>query len=189
MRDKKESIHQFILELEREKNRERAVREKLLRENFLGSTEQLPTSQLESFNIPAEVSTKETRLLSGRNQPTDKKQESDLSVTEHVEIGNLVIQPFKAGVFAFKQKGCHLKTELEISSVLAAFSFISTIVLLRMDALINQNLYSYGHQVLKGIIPYWIAFNTTLGMFWAIVTAAILFRMYASTHKQMTTDE
>jgi len=204
MRDKNKGIYQFIIELERKKNRERALREKLLREDFLnrerafrerllredflGSTEQLPTSQLDSSAIPEELSNKETRPLSERNQQTNEEQESDLRVAEHLEIGDRGIKPFKAGVFDFKLKGYHLETELGISSALAAFSFISIIVLLQIGALINQNLYSYGLQILKGAIPYWIAINTALGMFWLMVTTAILFRMCVLTHKQMIRD-
>jgi len=158
MRDKNKGIYQFILDLERKKNRERALREKVHREEVLGPTEQPVTPQQDSFVL------------------------KDLR-TEHAGIGNHRMEPLKAGIFEIKRKGYRLEVELGISTVMATCSFISIIVLLQMDALMHQSLYLYGLQIFKGAIPYWIAVNSALGMFWLIATAAILFKMHVLTHK------
>jgi len=161
MRSKNKGIYQFILDLERKKNRERALREKVQREKFIGPSKQPVPLPQDSFDILEELR------------------------TEHAAIGNPRMEPLKAGIFEFRRKGCHLKVELGISSVMAAFSLISIIVLLQIDALVHQNLNSYGLPlVLKCITPYWIAINTALGTFWLIVISAILFRMYVLTHKR-----
>jgi hypothetical protein len=52
MRDRNKGIYQFILDLERKKNRERALREKVQREEFLKSVEQPMTPPAKFFRYP-----------------------------------------------------------------------------------------------------------------------------------------
>jgi len=166
MREKNKGIYQFILDLERKKNRERALREKAEREEFLGPIEQ-----------PVAHSQKYLAVLDGFH-------------TEHAGIGDHGMGPLKAGIFEFRRKGRHLEVELGISAMLGAFSLISIIVLLQIDVLVHQNLSSYGFPfILRLITPYCIAINTALGAFWLLVIAAILFQMYVLPHKRQITME
>ena len=159
MRDKNKGIYQFILDLERKKNRERALREKTQREEVLGPTEQPVSPLQDSFDVLEDLR------------------------TEHTGIGNHRIEPLTAGIFEIRRKDHDLEIKLGISTVMATCSFISIIVLLQMDALMHQSLYLYGLQVLKGAMPYWITINAALGMFWLTAIAAILFKMHVLTHK------
>jgi hypothetical protein len=131
-----------------------------------------------------ELCKEETMSYCERNQPASVKQESDLRVPEHVEIGNCWMEPLKAGIFGFERKGQNLKIELGILTVVAVCSLISIVALLRLDAVVHQDLYSYGLQFsLEWATPYWIAIGTALGMLWFTVIAAVLFQIYVLTHK------
>jgi len=152
MRDKNKGIYQFILDLERKKNRERAHREKIQREEFLGPTEQPVTPLQDSFGVL-----------------------EDLHV-EHAGIGNHRMEPLKVGIFEVRRKDHHLEIKLGISTVMAMCSFISIIVLFQIDTLMHQSLYFDGLQILKGAIPFWIAVNAALGVFWLMAIATILLK-------------
>lgn len=164
MRDKNEDIHVFIIEEERRRNREQALKEKALREKLQQPSAELVRDLLGSLPVPEGPAEKEAASSSEENQSTG-------GVVEHVETGNRGRELFKVGVFGFR-----LETEVGISSALAVFSFISIIVLLQIEALMNQNLHSGGLQILKGATPYWIAINAALGMFWVMMIARNILR-------------
>jgi hypothetical protein len=88
MPNKNEDIHLFILDEDRKKNTLAQTRENVLREWLQGPTEQLVTPPQNAFGIHEELCKEETISLGERNQPASEKQESDLRVTEHVEIGS-----------------------------------------------------------------------------------------------------
>jgi len=159
-----EDIHLFILEEERARNREQALKEKALREKLQQPSEELIRALRGYLPAPEEPIEKEA-------QPPNEENHSTRTVVDNIEIRNCETELFQAGVFGYR-----LQTELGISSALAVFSFISIIVLLQIEALLNENLHPNGFQFLKGATPYWIAINTALGVFWILMIARNILR-------------
>ena len=161
MTTKNEDIHLFIIEEERARNRERALKEMALREKLRQPSEELKKA-LQGYPLASEELT-ENEVTSPNE---DRQNQSIGPIIERLELGNHEKELFKAGVFGYR-----LQIELGISSALAVFSFISIIILLQIETLLNQNLHPNGLQVLKGVTPYWIAINAALGIFWVLMIA------------------
>jgi hypothetical protein len=172
VRPKNEEIQLFILDEGRKRNREHTFKEKVLREWLQEPTEQPVTPPQNSLTIPEELSKRET------TSPTEKP-ESDPKVAEHVEIGKVDREFSKTGILGPERKGQNFRILLGIPIVTVACSLISIFALLRLDAVVHRDLYSYGLQFsLEWATPYWLAIRTALGLLWLIIIASVLFQVY-----------
>jgi hypothetical protein len=117
MGDKNEDIYLFILEEERRKNRERALRGKTQE-----ATEQL-VAPPQKKAITDELHREQTLALSHTIQPMSKEQESSLEEPEHVEIA---MEPLRSVTTRLVLKGQNRRIALGM----IACSLISIVALL-----------------------------------------------------------
>jgi len=156
MGDKNEEIYLFILEEERRKNRERALREKAQE-----PIEQL-TAPPQKLAIPEKLPKEETPALSQTNQSAGEEQESNLGETEHVEAA---MEPLKSVTTRLVLEG----QNRQIALGMVACSLISIVALLWLG------LYASG---LQFSAEWATTVNmTVIGMLSPMIIMAALFQM------------
>ncbi len=179
VRKKNENIHSFILDQDRKKTGELVAKENLVKAWLQTSNEIIVPPPPNSFDkhkkSPAKVkspSSKSTRAFETHG--------SYLEESLHAVIENGVVEVSEARILE-PRNGRHqnLKIQLAIPTVVIACSLVSVGLLFKLDAIVNQTLYSFGLQFsYDWATPYWIAIRTTLGMLFLMIIAATLFQVY-----------
>ena len=74
--------------------------------------------------------------------------------------------------------------------LLATYSVVTIAILFRIDAVVNESLYSYGLQFSPDwAITYWTTIRTGLAVSFLAVIAAVALLLYASFRKSKTVDD
>lgn len=177
MREKDENIHSFILNQDRKKNRDAALRECLVSMWLEGSSEIFVSPPRESlarhkrlFKLVQSICRVITRAFD--RQVSCLKQSTAAKNTAHAEFS-------KADALGLFKKDRNLKTVFGMAVVVVPCSLVSIFLLLQLDAIVNQTLYSFGLQFsYEWAAPYWIAIRTILGILLLAIIAAFVFPAY-----------
>jgi len=180
MRERNEDIHVFILEEDRRRNRERALREMALREKLREPSEELKKALQESSVVLDEPAKNEIVSSSEVNPVTDVEPESDLGKAEPASIENCWMKPIEVGNLGF---GIDVRA-VAISTVVYACSLISAAVILWLNVMVTRDFYSYGLRFsLDWATPYRTVLGTALGML-GLTAIAELFQIYVLARRR-----
>ncbi len=130
----------------------------------------------------------------------DRKEKRLRSFRERIHSGEVLSaakQPFTLPNASFapsEEEPCNTESRvhknrrltigLRISAMAVACSLVSIIALWQLDAIVNQNLYSFGLQFsLEWAAPYWTAIRIAMAMSVMMLIAAVLFVAYELDHR------
>lgn len=176
-RDKNEGIFLFLLEQERQKNRELA-----LRYSAQESSETPAIEHQEYFPVP------ERQKITEKTSVSQSEQQRQTSINSHLEVlenKKHRIESFSTKTLYFKQlKLPKITFTIGTNLAIAVCSVISIITLLQLDAIINQSIYSNGLQFSPNFATsYLIAILTWLTMIVFVLIVATNYQLNSVTHK------
>jgi hypothetical protein len=189
MGERNGDIHVFIMEEDRRRNRERALREMAEREKLREPSEELKRALQESSGVPEsavvpeEPVEKEAASLDEGSQLTCVESESDVGVVEqveHVDMGSCWIKPLEVGSLGFGID----KRAVAISTVVYACSLVSAAVILWLNVVVTRDFPVYGLEFsFEWATPYRMVIITALGML-GVTAVAELFQIYVLAHRR-----
>jgi hypothetical protein len=180
MRERNEDIHVFILEEDRRRNRERALREQALRDKFQEPSQELVKVLQRSSAVLEELVDKEIAPSDEVNQSTTVESESDVGAVEHVDVGNSWMKPVEV-----ESSGPGIdRRAVAISTAVYACSLIAALAVLWVNVVATRDFYSLGLQFSpEWATPYRMAIGTALGML-GLTAVAELFQIYVLVRRK-----
>jgi hypothetical protein len=180
MRERNEDIHVFILEEDRRRNRERALREQALIEKLQEPSQELVKVLQRSSAVLEELVDKEIAPSDEVNQSTTVESEPDVGAVEHVDVGNSWMKPVEV-----ESSGPGIdRRAVATSTAVYACSLISALAVLWVNVVVTRDFYSFGLQFsLEWATPYGMAIGTALGML-GLTAVAELFQIYVLVRRR-----
>jgi hypothetical protein len=171
-----------LLEQERQKNRERALRQQRARE----SRENAAMDRQEHF-APYEKQDIAEAASFGQKKLTVHKSIRNL-------LGAIGSNPLKelpkAKAVYLKQKPSRKTLILAANLAIISCSAISIIALLQLDAVLSQSLYSYGLRINPDLATlYLTTVRVALAVLFLILIVSASFQLHSFTHKQWESNE